>query len=178
MADNPRIGRPQTAEAPPYHFGYIDQVIGEDILGILEDQLADAVDYFIRLSEDESLSRYAPDKWSVREMVGHMVDTERIFTFRALWFARGIEGELLSFSQETAAANSGANEVSWADHIEEFRRVRLATLSLLGNLPDAAWSRSGIASGGVFTVRALAFVTAGHVAHHLKILRERYRVTP
>jgi hypothetical protein len=174
MAEPLHIGRPETAEASPFHFGYINQVVGEDILSILEAQRAEADELFATFDESTSLYRYAPDKWSVREMLNHITDTERIFTFRALWFARGIDGALLSFDQDTAAAGAEADTIPFAAHLEEFRRVRLATLSLFANLPPAAWSRAGVASDHRVTVRALAFMVAGHLEHHLKITRALY----
>ena len=103
-----------------------------------------------------------------------MTDTERAFAFRALWFARGFGAALPSYDQEVAASGAKADSVSWAAHVEEFERVRQATISLFRNLPPDAWMRSGMASGNLFTVRALAFIIPGHVAHHVKILRERY----
>ncbi|MBV8810611.1 MAG: DinB family protein [Acidobacteriaceae bacterium] len=168
------IGRPQTAEAAPYYFTYIDQVTGEDVLGAIESQLNESQAIFAEISEEKSLHRYAPDKWSIRQVLNHVTDTERSFAFRALWFARGFDTPLPSYDQHIAAAGAEADRISWAAHIEEFRRVRLATISLFRNMPPDAWARSGIASDNRFTVRALAFITAGHVTHHLKILRERY----
>jgi uncharacterized damage-inducible protein DinB len=126
------------------------------------------------ISEDKSRQRYAPEKWSIRQVLNHVSDTERAFAFRALWFARGFSSPLPDYDQEIAAAGADADRISWADHVEEFRRVRLATISLLKNVPEEAWMRTGIASNNRFTVRAMAFIAAGHVEHHLKVLRERY----
>ena len=167
------IGRPQPAEAAPYYFAYIDRVTGDDPLGTLDRQLEEALSFLSGISEEKSLYRYAPDKWSIRQLLNHVTDTERAFAFRALWFARGFDAPLPSFDQETAAAGAAADSVSWAAHVEEFRRVRLSTLSLFRNLPPEAWMRSGIASDNRFTVRALAFIAAGHLAHHLNVLREK-----
>ena len=97
-----------------------------------------------------------------------------MFAFRALWFARALPEPLPSFDQDIAIARAAADERSWSSHIEEFRGVRAATLALFQHLPTEAWARRGVASGNPFTVRALAFITAGHVAHHLRLLRERY----
>ena len=166
------IPRPQTAEAAPYYFNYIDQVTGDDPLGALENQLEEAL--FSAISEEKSLHRYAPDKWSIRQVLNHVTDTERAFTFRALWFARGLESPLPSYDQNVAASGAEADQVSWAAHVEEFRRVRLSTISLFRNMPSQAWARSGIASDNHFTVRALAYIIPGHFAHHVSVLRERY----
>jgi len=168
------IGRPLEAEAAPYYFTYINQVVGDDITAIIESQLDESLDFFGRISSEASLHRYAPEKWSIREVLNHVNDTERAFAFRALWFARGFGTPLPSYDQNIAAAGAAADGISWPAHIEEFRRVRLSTISLLRNLPPEAWMRSGIASDNPFTVRAMAFIIAGHVAHHVAILRERY----
>jgi hypothetical protein len=153
---------------------YIDRVPGEDIVDVLTTQLEETTDFLSEVSEDQSLHRYAPDKWSMRELLGHVNDTERVFTFRALWFARGFSDPLPSFDQEIAVKGAGSDKVSWANQVEEFRAIRSATIFLFRSLPDEAWLRTGIASGNPVSVRALAYIVAGHVSHHLAILRERY----
>ncbi len=168
------IGRPGSDEAASYYFTYIDKVTGEDPLRALEGQLEEAVAFFSSISEEKSLHRYAPEKWSIRQSLNHVNDTERLFAFRALWFARGFDLPLPSFDQNVAVGTAEADRFHWAAHIEEFRSVRLATISMFRNLPAEAWSRSGIASDYRFTVRALAFIIAGHLNHHNSILRERY----
>lgn len=167
-------GRPASGEVAPYYFTYIDQVTGDDPLAVVKDQLEGTLAFLAGISEAKSLHRYAPEKWSIRQVLSHLSDTERVFAQRALWFARGFQSPLPSFDQNIAVAGAGADQVSWAAHVEEFRRVRLASIALFENLPDEAWMRSGIASENPFTVRGLAFITAGHVTHHLKIVRERY----
>lgn len=168
------IGRPATTEASPYYFDYINQVEGDDVLSVIDRQLEGSLTLFSAISEEKSLHRYAPEKWSLREALNHVTDTERAFAFRALWFARGFQSPLPDYDQNIAAAGAGAHDVAWASHVEEFRRVRLATISLFRNLPQSAWSRTGIASNNRFSVRAMAYITAGHVNHHLRIMRERY----
>jgi hypothetical protein len=168
------LGRPAPAEAAPYYFTYINQVASDDVLPVIERQLQEVLSLCSGISEEKSLHRYAPDKWSIRQVLNHVTDTERAFAFRALWFARGFQSPLPDYDQNIAAAGADADQVAWSEHIEEFRRVRLATISLFRNLPAQAWLRTGIASNNRFTVRAMAFITAGHVEHHLKILRERY----
>ena len=165
---------PDRTEAAEYYFTYIDQVPGGDIGQTLEAQLGETLALLHGISEEDSLRRYAPDKWSIRELVSHVNDTERVFLFRAFWFARGFDSPLPSFDQNTAAAAAGADERTWRSHVDEFRAVRTATLAFFQNLPADAWARRGVASGNPFTVRALAYITAGHVTHHTKILRERY----
>jgi hypothetical protein len=168
------IGRPQSDEAAAYYFRYIDQVPEEDALAVIRRQLDETGQFCATITEEKSGHRYAPEKWSVKQVLNHVTDTERAFAFRALWFVRGFTSALPDYDQDIAAAGAQADGIPWNAHVEEFRRVRLATLSLFENLPKDAWMRSGIASGNRFTVRALAFITAGHVTHHLKILRERY----
>ncbi len=168
------IGRPEASEAAPYYSTYIDQVIGEDALSAMESQLEESLTLLASISEEDSKRRYAPGKWSMRELLNHVTDTERAFAFRALWFARGFEAPLPGYDQNIAAAGAQADLIPWAAHVEEFSHVRLSTISLFRNLPSDAWMRSGIASDNRFTVRALAFIIVGHVAHHLAVLRERY----
>ena len=168
------IGRPGRSEAVEYYFTYIDQVGEGDVRDVLEHQLDETVSLLGGVSEERSLYRYAPDKWTIRQAVGHINDTERVFTFRAMWFARGFDSPLPSFDQDVAVPAAGSNERTLASHIDEFRAIRAATLQLYRHLPAEAWIRQGVASGNAVTVRALAFITAGHVAHHSRILRERY----
>ncbi len=155
-------------------FTYIDRVSGGDICQVLRAQLPETLALLNAITADQSLYRYAPGKWSIRQVLGHINDTERVFGFRALWFARGFEGPLPSFDQEVAVPTQGADERSWSSHVQEFQAVRAATLSLFENLPADAWARRGVASGNPVTVRALAFIAAGHVIHHATILRTRY----
>lgn len=168
------IGRPGNDEAAEYYFTYINQVSGEDALATTKRQLDDALTFFNGISEEKSLSRYAPEKWSIRQVLNHVSDTERAFAFRALWFARGFAEPLPGFDQNIAAAGVDSDRIPWPAHVEEFRTVRLGTISMLQNLPTEAWARRGVASGNPFTVRALAYIIPGHVAHHIGILRDRY----
>jgi hypothetical protein len=166
--------RPDRSEAADYYFRYIDQVTDDDVCRALETQGVQALTLLRGISEDRSRYRYAPDKWSIREVLGHVNDTERLFVFRALWFARGLESPLPSFEQDVAVGSARSNDVSWHRHVEEFQAVRASTVAFFHSLPDDAWTRRGKASGYDFSVRACAFIAAGHVTHHLKILRERY----
>ena len=166
--------RPQANEAADYYVMYIDRIQSDDIVTALADQLPETLSLLSGISEEKSLSRYAPDKWSIRELQGHVNDGERIFVSRALWFARGFSDPLPSFDQNICVAGSAADKVEWAGLIAEFRNIRLATISFFRNLPEDAWQRSGIASDNPFTVRALAYIIAGHVSHHNAVIRDRY----
>lgn len=168
------LGRPERSEAAAGFFTYIDQVPGDDALPVLRSQIEPWPEWFDSISEKQSLHRYEPGKWSMREVLNHITDTERAFAYRALWFARGFDSPLASYDQDTGVAGAGADRIAWAHHVEEFRRVRLATISLFENMPEEGWMRGGVAGGNFVTVRALSFIAAGHVAHHCRILRERY----
>ena len=170
----PTIAVPDKTEAAEYYFTYINQVPPGDIGRVLETQRSETLALLRGVSEERSLHRYAPDKWSMREVVSHLNDAERLFTFRALWFARGFDSPMASFDQNIAIASAGAGARSWSSHVDEFAAVRGATLHLFEHMPADAWERRGIASDNPVTVRALAYITAGHVAHHVRILRERY----
>jgi DinB superfamily len=165
---------PDRTEAADYYFRYIDLVPAGDICNILEAQLPATLARLADISEERSLHRYAPGKWSMRELLSHVNDTERVFLFRAWWFARGFDAPLPSFDQNIAVAHAAADERSWRSHIEEFRSVRATTLDFFRHLTADAWSRRGIASDNPFTVRALAYITAGHVTHHMNVLNDRY----
>ena len=126
------------------------------------------------IDEEKSLYSYAPGKWTLRQLLNHVNDGERVFLYRALWFARGFPEALPSFDQDVGVAGAEANNVLWSDLVEEFRNVRLATISFFKNLSEDAWARTGTASDNPFTVRALAYIIAGHAAHHQAVIRERY----
>jgi hypothetical protein len=172
----PPPGVPDRAEAAEYYFTYIDKVSSGDIRRTLETQASETLALLRGISDEVSLRRYAQDKWSIRQVVSHINDTERLFVFRALWFARGFDSPLPSFDQNVAISAAGADERSWDSHVEEFRTVRDATVTFFRNLSPEAWGRRGVASENPFTVRALAYITAGHVTHHTAILQDRYLV--
>lgn len=165
---------PSKDEAAVYYFRYIDLVPRGDICLTLEAQRGQAAEFFRGISDEQSQRRYAPEKWSIRQVLGHINDNERLFAFRAFWFARGFDSPLPSFDQEIAARHDTADRRSWDSLIEEFLVVRSSTLDLFRHLPAAAWLRRGVASGNPFTVRALAYLAAGHLNHHLAIVREKY----
>jgi hypothetical protein len=169
---------PDRSEAAEYYFTYIDQVAKGNICKTLESQSVETLALLRSIPEETSLRRYAPEKWSIRQVVSHLNDTERLFVFRALWFARGFDSPLPSFDQNIAISSASADERPWSSHVEEFGAVRAATRAFFQNLPAFAWSRGGIASGNRFTVRALAYIVAGHVTHHTNMLRTRYLLEP
>jgi DinB superfamily len=168
------IGVPERNEAAEYYFNYIGRIKSGDVLKVLEDQIEETTRFLQSISEEKSLHRYAPDKWSIRQMWGHVNDTERVFLFRGLWFARQLESALASFDQNIAVAAAESDAVPWARHIEEFRNIRRASVAFFRNLPTKAWQRRGTASGNPVTVRAIAYIIAGHVDHHVAVLKEKY----
>ena len=168
------IGRPEANEFASYYSLYTDRITSDDVVAVLETQLTETVDFLTQISEENSRHRYAPDKWSMRQLLNHVNDTERVFLYRALWFGRGFSDELPSYDQEIAAAGANADDYSWASHVNDFRAVREATISFFRNLPADGWARSGVASGNQVTVRALAYIIAGHLAHHIAVLKEKY----
>jgi len=168
------IAPPDETEFAKYYVTYISQVPDGDIRRTLETQETDTLQLLRGISEERSLHKYAAGKWTIREVVSHINDTERMFVFRAMWFARGFDSALPSFDQEIAIRGAAADARTLASHVEEFRAVRAGTVTLFRNLPDEAWTRRGVASGNPFTVRALAYIAAGHLAHHVRLLRERY----
>ena len=168
--------RPQTTEAADYYFKYINLVTSDEIVPAMKSQLNETLAFLQGVSEEQSLQSYAPGKWTIREVLNHVNDGERIFLGRALWFARGFQDPLPSFEQDVAVQAAKANRTSWADLVDEFRIVRLSTISFFNNLPDEAWSRSGVASDNPVTVRAIAYIIAGHVVHHTHVLKEKYLI--
>jgi len=168
------VGRPGPDEAAPYYFTYIDRVHGGDVVAVLGEQLEQAPAFWGAISEERSHHRYEPGKWTIREVLGHVNDTERLFLFRTFWFARGFEEPLPSFDQEIAARGANAGERTLASLLEEFRAIRQSALALVRAIPPEAWTRRGTASGNPFSARAAAFAMAGHAAHHVALVQERY----
>jgi len=166
--------RPERSEAAPYYFRYIDLVPEGDVLARLEAQLDETMAFLGDISEEKSLHRYAPEKWSIRTVLSHVTDAERLFLFRAFWFARGVDTPLPSYDENAGAVAAEADRFPWASHVEDFRAARLSTLTFFRNLPATAWMARGVASDNPFTVRALAYILAGHVAHHTAVLRQKY----
>jgi hypothetical protein len=168
------MNRPEPSEFADFYASYISKVPGKDVLGVLESQRLQMLHLFAGRSERDGSFRYAPGKWTVKEVLGHITDTERIFTYRALRIARGDSTPLPGFEQDDFVRNGAFSARTLADLAEEFAAVRNASLVLFRSFPEEAWLRRGIASQKEVTVRALAFITAGHQIHHRLILEERY----
>ena len=166
--------RPAVGESAPEHQTYIDEVPQGHILEILKGQSETFRKLFSGLSDSDALFRYAPGKWSLKELVGHITDAERVFGYRALCIARGDRGPFPPFDENEYVEMSGFDRRSFADLTTEFGLIRKLSYSFFSSLTAEEWSRSGIANNHEYTVRALAYVIAGHLAHHLRVVEERY----
>jgi hypothetical protein len=170
----PALAKPAASEYASYYDRYVSKVPEGDIIETLVTQIGDTIALLRDLSGERAAHRYAPDKWSIKEVVGHMVDTERIFAYRALRFARNDATPIEGFDQDPYIANAAFDTCSLADLLAEFEHVRRANVLMFRNLSPEAWLRQGVASENPVTVRALAYIMAGHEAHHVGVLRERY----
>jgi len=168
------VARPEPGEYAPSYEKYISLVPGNDIVTLLEAQRLQMTHLFGARSEREGNFRYAPDKWAVKEVLGHITDSERIFAYRALRIAREDKTPMEGFEQDDYVRAAGFGSRSLADLTEEFALVRAASVALFRSLDKDAWSRRGTANRYEVTVRALAFMVAGHELHHRLILDERY----
>ncbi|TVX95309.1 DinB family protein [Cohnella terricola] len=157
------------------HFGtYINIVPDGNIIDILANNLKETSEFLSDIPESKGSNRYAPGKWSLKEAIGHISDTERVMSYRLLRIARGDQTPLPGFDQDAYMAGVDFNAYSLAELIEDYISVRRATLTLLRGLPDAAWDRMGTASGNPVSARALAYINAGHELHHLRIIKDKY----
>jgi hypothetical protein len=171
----PRIERPEPGEYAPYFERYVTQVPPQaDILEILRRQVDETAALLGGLSEREAGFRYAEGKWSIREVVGHVADTERIMVYRALCFARGERAALPGFEEDDYVRNARFDARPLADLLTEFRTVRAATIPFFAGLDVEELRRSGTANARPYSVRAVAFIVAGHERHHVRVLNERY----
>ena len=171
---NETTGKPDTTEYLPYYGKYVSLVPDGDILTVLGKQIEETTELFNSIPESRASFRYAPDKWSIKELVGHMIDTERIFAYRALRFARNDKTPLPGYEQDDYVRNAAFDKCTLADLASEFQSVRQSTLFLFKHLDENAWMRRGLANDAEASVRALAHIIAGHELHHREILRSRY----
>lgn len=166
--------KPESTEYAPFYEKYVALVPSADILSLLETQRLQMTQLLTACSERDGNFRYAPGKWSVKEVIGHLSDCERIFTYRALRIARGDSTPLPGFEQDDYVRTAGSGRRQLQDLAEEFSLIRNSTIALYRSLDDDAWARRGSANKNEVSVRALAFITAGHELHHRQILEERY----
>jgi uncharacterized damage-inducible protein DinB len=170
------ISAPQPSEYAPFYGKYVSLVPHGDIVSILSDQLDRMNTMVSPLDEEDACVPYAPGKWTVKQVLGHITDAERIFSYRALRIARGDKTPLAGFEQDDYVANGHFDSVSLTELLQEYAAVRRATMLLFRHLPAEAAIRRGTASNHEVTVRALAYIIAGHDEHHYRILCERYSI--
>jgi hypothetical protein len=168
------VRRPRRGELADYYFAYVDLVPEGDVLAELERGIAATRDLARRIGEERGGHRYAPGKWSVKEVLGHVVDGERVFAYRALHMARGDATPLPDFDQDHFVAGAGSDARTLADLVDELAELRAANLRFFRALAPEAWERRGIASGRPFVVCAFPYLLCGHEAHHRRVLAERY----
>jgi hypothetical protein len=168
------IARPGEGEYAPFYAGYVALVPETDILSVLERQAAELRELAASVPADRETFRYAEGKWSIREVMGHLIDGERVFGYRAFCISRGEKAGLPSFDENEYVAGARSNAVPLRELADELVLVRASNLAFLRRLEPREWERTGTASGKPVTVRALAWVMAGHPRHHVRILRERY----
>ncbi len=166
--------RPETEEIPEYYQNYVRQVEGDEIELILDSALKETLAFLELLPKEKWNYRYAPEKWTIKEVLLHIIDTERVFAYRILRMSRADTTPLPGFDQDVFVPNSDANNRTGASLIAEYKAVREATLQLVRYFTPEMWERKGTASGVTFSPITIAFITAGHEAHHLRIIRERY----
>jgi hypothetical protein len=166
--------RPQAGEYAPYYERYISLVPGNDVLAAFDDQRRQVLLLLSGRTEGDGDLRYAADKWSLKEVLGHLNDTERIMSYRALRIGRGDATPIEGFEQDDYVRNGPFARRPLSDLIEDYIAVRRATVSLFRNLDEPAWTRRGTAAGNEVTVRALAYIIAGHELHHRRIIEEKY----
>ncbi|MCA1320627.1 DinB family protein [Bacillus tianshenii] len=168
------LKRPLENEYPSYYNNYLKLVPSGNLLEILEGQLTEAVTLFSGLSEEQGNLAYANGKWTLKEVIGHMIDTERIMSYRLLRISRGDKSPLAGFSEEDYAFEGKFTQRLLTELVEELQTVRKSTISLFRGIPEHAWARSGTANELPVTARAIAYIIAGHDIHHMNMIKEKY----
>ena len=170
------MNRPEKGEYAEYYERYISLVEENDIVAVLENQQTELLELFKQITEEKSRFAYAEGKWSIKEVIGHLTDGERIFAYRALRISRADQTPIEGFEQDGYIENSNFNNTKLSELTEELILTRKSNLIFFRNLTEEAWLRTGTASENPVSVRALAYIIAGHIRHHLKILNERYLI--
>ncbi|EIM77832.1 hypothetical protein A3SI_05619 [Nitritalea halalkaliphila LW7] len=166
--------RPEAGEYPAYYTPYVARVLHKDLFKLLLAQVDELRMYYEEAGEEKALKAYAPGKWSPKELLGHLIDTERVMLYRAMAIARGDQTELPGFDENAYVAAADFNEVPLVSLLEEFEMLRYHVLSFFKNLRIGHFERKGHANGGQVSVRAIFHMIPGHIAHHMEILKERY----
>ncbi len=171
---NIQISRPETGEFDAYYERYVSLVRDGDIISTLQNQIAETLGILGAIDEEKAVFRYAEGKWSVKELLGHIIDTERIFAYRALRIARGDATPIEGYEQDDYIKNAEFDKCDLADLAEEFTLVRKSNVLMYQGLSETAWHRRGVANDKEISVRALVYISAGHELYHVNILKERY----
>jgi hypothetical protein len=166
--------RPAENEYYEYYSRYIDQVPDGNVLEIIEEQIADTVGLLETIGEEKAGYRYAPEKWSIKQVIGHLIDTERVFQYRSLVFARNDLARLPSMEQDDYVSAANFDDRTMTDLIEEYRATRLAGLALFRSFDSDILMRKGVASDFEFSVRSVPYILAGHSIHHIDVIKDRY----
>ena len=170
------VGRPMADEYGAFYAGYIGNVIESDPVAVLESQGAATQSFLAGVSEEQSLFRYAPGKWSIREIVGHLADAERVFTYRAMRIGRGDETPMEGFDEDAYVSAATFDRLTLAELRDDLANVRRASLTLFRGLDPSVWNRRGVANNARVSLRALAYIIPGHERHHIRVLKERYQL--
>ena len=170
------MNRPDRSEYAPYYEGYISLVANTDIRATLAGQPAELRKVFSELAEEKGTFTYETGKWSIKELLGHIIDGERMFAYRAFRISRGDKTPIEGFEQKDYIENARSNERSFADLLDEFELLRVANLLMFDHMTETDLLRSGSANNVEITVRSIGYIMAGHVVHHVNILNERYLV--
>lgn len=169
-----KVPAPESGEYGDFYEGYVELARGSDVASLLAGQVPALRRACDGLSDSAALARYAPGKWSVKEVVGHLADSDRVFSYRLLRIGRGDSTPLSSFDENFFVERGGFDDRPLTSLLDELEAVRAATIHLVAGLAPDSWTRRGLASGKEVTARAIAHIIAGHAEHHLVILRERY----
>lgn len=165
---------PHEGEYESYYTGYVNWVKGKNIPALLLEQVEEIREFYEQMGEEKSLLAYEPGKWTGKEVLGHIIDTDRIMTFRALCFARGEKAALPGFDQDQYVVNADFNKIPLSALLDDFELSRKALVSLVKNLPESSYSNIGNANGFRVSVRALIHIIAGHAQHHINVLKQKY----
>jgi uncharacterized damage-inducible protein DinB len=168
--------RPADSDYGSWYADYVSLVPEEDVLSVIEQQSSTTQRLISSLAESQATHRYAEGKWSVKEVIGHVTDAERVFGYRALCIARGDKNSLPGFDEQEYMKHANFDSWRLGDLAEAYALTRRANIVMFRNMDEESWDRRGLANNSEVTVRALAFILAGHERHHLKVLRERYLV--
>ena len=169
-----KIKKPEPGTYPENYKQYIDLIPETDIITFLEEQQSETLIFFRELTEDQLSYRYADGKWSVKQILKHVIDTEQIFDYRALCFSRNETISLPGFDQDNYIAQSNADQLTQSALLNEFEILRSFTIRMFKNFDEDMWNRKGRANDLNFSIRAIPFIIAGHLGHHVKITSDKY----